>query len=88
MDIKESFNNNFIDFQNYYNKPVYILQCIFCSSVHVIPLTTDGGSMQQCQQCRKTYQGKISSEPIQNFSNSVAAAKNPLMLFRSPRKKT
>ena len=88
MDINNSFNQNYIDFQSYYNKPTFLLQCIFCSSINVRPLTTDGGSMQECLNCKKTYKGNIVSPAVQNFSNSLEATKNPKMLYMSPRKKT
>lgn len=43
--------------------PNYEYRCIYCQSTNVIPLINDGGSIQQCNSCDKSYRAKILAAP-------------------------
>ena len=40
---------------NYHNMQRYEFKCIHCQSTKVSALINDGGSVQMCNQCNKTY---------------------------------
>lgn len=43
----------------------YEFKCIHCSSENVNAATNDGGSVQYCNDCKKTYRAKkIAAPPI------------------------
>ena len=71
--IEEAYSTHHIYNGIYGGKIVYSTECIYCKNINSVPLMNDGGSLRQCinATCRKIFQAKILSHPIQNYNIST-----------------
>jgi hypothetical protein len=71
--IDEAYSTQHIYNNVYRGNIVYSTECIYCKNNVSLPLMNDGGSLRQCinANCRKIFQAKILSNPIQNYHNST-----------------
>lgn len=58
-DLKLAFNTQIVTAST--KRPIHIqyqFQCIYCQSINVVALINDGGSVQMCNACGRTYRAK------------------------------
>jgi transcription elongation factor Elf1 len=69
-DLNEAFKIPHRTFSQNSTKTVqYKFKCVFCGSTNVAAITNDGGSIQMCNNCKKSYRAEIvqTVRPVQKY---------------------
>ena len=63
-DLNEAFKVMTLSTSSQTPRKIYIFQCTSCNSKNVNALINDGGSVQLCNDCSKTYKAKYYFTPF------------------------